>query len=403
MRSLLIATAMCVAALTFTGCSLTVGSPCHSLCQPNCPTSCCGTSDCEDSNCGSESECPDQGCQDSGCDGCSTCGPKRNLRNWKLQPECSGVDFGEGAPCGMETMTARRPARGLLARIGAGGSRSACGCEAGDCSCESAPMVAAPVEVAPSMTDCGCDSGSCDSGCGEARSGLGLFGRSAGCGDDCDGSACGGACGGTRARTGLFSRGTACATNCDGNACGGACGAPQTRAGLFSRGQGCGSDCDGSACGGACGGTAGQAGLFGRGGMGAQGPMGGRMAGHHGQMRGAMYGGAAPAANGCGRFGCGRSGKLCLTCKARHGLGLGHHGTCGNGTCGRCKLCKNGMPYAGQVPHTVPTQGMTGQAPQYMYPYYTTRGPRDFLQDACAPGPILPYAPKKSCLPSIGF
>ena len=36
------------------------------------------------------------------------------------------------------------------------------------------------------------------------------------------------------------------------------------------------------------------------------------------------------------------------------------------------------------------------------YPYYTVRGPRDFLQDGCGPNPILPYRKPHICLPSIG-
>jgi hypothetical protein len=40
--------------------------------------------------------------------------------------------------------------------------------------------------------------------------------------------------------------------------------------------------------------------------------------------------------------------------------------------------------------------------PAVTYPYYTTRGPRDFLQDACGPNPILPYRKPKICLPRIG-
>jgi hypothetical protein len=37
-------------------------------------------------------------------------------------------------------------------------------------------------------------------------------------------------------------------------------------------------------------------------------------------------------------------------------------------------------PYAGQLPHTFET-GPAPTAPTYAYPYYTTRGPRDFLMD----------------------
>jgi hypothetical protein len=132
--------------------------------------------------------------------------------------------------------------------------------------------------------------------------------------------------------------------------------------------------------------------------MRGNGMRGGRM------QAGGMQGGVAQGRGirGCGRFGCGRDGKTCLTCRAKHGLGLGNN--CGGRGCGNWSKCRDrGRPYAGEVPHMAQAPGMTGQAPQYVYPYYTTRGPRDFLQDACAPGPILPYNPKKTCLPSIGF
>ena len=39
---------------------------------------------------------------------------------------------------------------------------------------------------------------------------------------------------------------------------------------------------------------------------------------------------------------------------------------------------------------------------QTAYPYYTVRGPRDFLQDACGPPPLYPSNPRVICLPSIG-
>lgn len=66
------------------------------------------------------------------------------------------------------------------------------------------------------------------------------------------------------------------------------------------------------------------------------------------------------AAGGCGPEGCGPGG--CAQCAGgivRHALG---------------------QPYGRAVPHTTPTQGPgAGMAPTYAYPYYTTRGPRDFL------------------------
>jgi len=135
------------------------------------------------------------------------------------------------------------------------------------------------------------------------------------------------------------------------------------------------------------------------------------------------------AAPGCGRFGCGRSGKLCVTCGAKSRLGggriraiasrcraaggCGEAGGCGGvdgcrggqapamisggcqaaggcgapGGCGGIGGCRGGLmggnnrPYGGDIPHVAenPMMGPGGQVPQYVYPYYTTRGPRDFL------------------------
>ena len=45
------------------------------------------------------------------------------------------------------------------------------------------------------------------------------------------------------------------------------------------------------------------------------------------------------------------------------------------------RWCRFGNPYGGAIPHTAQQPGQSGIAPQYAYPYYTTRGPRDFLRD----------------------
>ncbi len=93
---------------------------------------------------------------------------------------------------------------------------------------------------------------------------------------------------------------------------------------------------------------------FGGAGMG-QGGMGygaGGM-GHGGMGHGGMGQG------GCGIPGCGLMGRLC--------------GRCGAG---------NQHPYGGVSPHTPPMAGpFGGMSPAYGYPYYTTRGPRDFFMD----------------------
>lgn len=132
---------------------------------------------------------------------------------------------------------------------------------------------------------------------------------------------------------------------------------------------------------------------------------------------------------GCGKFGCGGGGKLCLPCRMKGGNGIGAglsgaaasfgdavSGGCGAPGCGTgsggcgCGLGGAGLhgaglhgagsrlyggalhrgvshvlpgkhPYGGAVPHTAQGPGSAGTAPTYAYPYYTTRGPRDFLQD----------------------
>ncbi len=69
-----------------------------------------------------------------------------------------------------------------------------------------------------------------------------------------------------------------------------------------------------------------------------------------------------------------------------------------------------GNPY-GNTPHTPAVNPYAGPGAgqggggigAYSYPYYTTRGPRDFLQNGCGPVPIVGGTPRKTCLPSIGF
>ena len=113
-----------------------------------------------------------------------------------------------------------------------------------------------------------------------------------------------------------------------------------------------------------------------------------------GKLRGIGLGGGS-AGLGCGRFGCGRSGKLCMGCLAKSrfgglggGLGGGRlhggrlHGGGLHGAGGLGGAGGHTKPYGGEIPHTSAypgTGGGAGQAPQYVYPYYTTRGPRDFL------------------------
>jgi hypothetical protein len=72
---------------------------------------------------------------------------------------------------------------------------------------------------------------------------------------------------------------------------------------------------------------------------------------------------------------------LCLGCRLR--------GACGGGRGVASHIRGYGPrgahPYGGQVPHTdymgAGVQPQGGMTPTYAYPYYTLRGPRDFLQD----------------------
>jgi len=80
---------------------------------------------------------------------------------------------------------------------------------------------------------------------------------------------------------------------------------------------------------------------------------------------------------GCGHKGCGTRGQICSNCRLRSRFARGHFrgGPLGG---------HYAAPYAGAIPHSTapPTfnggPGLGG-VPQYVYPYYTTRGPRDFL------------------------
>jgi len=67
---------------------------------------------------------------------------------------------------------------------------------------------------------------------------------------------------------------------------------------------------------------------------------------------------------------------------ARHGQGHGAGGGYGGGGYG-------GVLPGGGVHYRPPTEPAGGPVPQYAYPYYTVRGPRDFLVDN--PPSIGPY------------
>lgn len=128
------------------------------------------------------------------------------------------------------------------------------------------------------------------------------------------------------------------------------------------------------------------------------------------------FGGGGCGAGGIGGGGCGLGGFGGGLGGgggfAGHGGGHGAGGGCGPEGCGlRDKfkgLFAGSHPYGNQPPHTANASvGQQapggGQAPAYAYPYYTTRGPRDFLLDGCGPPPIMGYSPRRPCVPSIGF
>ena len=194
-------------------------------------------------------------------------------------------------------------------------------------SCGSAPVVSmgGNASIAGISGDCGCGDSACggvvSSGapCDGGSSGrAGLFGKkNRGCGD----SACGGV--------------VSSEVPCDGGSTG--------RAGLFSK-KSCGcklggcklGDCKLCKLGGCKLGKCKLGGLF------------------------AKKGGEV-VEGGCGNPGCGVGGRPCGGCLSK--LAAAHQ-----------------HPYGGAIPHTAQGPGAgTGTAPQYAYPYYTTRGPRDFL------------------------
>ena len=75
----------------------------------------------------------------------------------------------------------------------------------------------------------------------------------------------------------------------------------------------------------------------------------------------------------------------CGRCKrGGHGNRRGDdgNGSCDDGSCGRCGLCARMRGRLGGHGAGAADMGPPGpMTPQYTYPYYTTRGPRDFLLD----------------------
>ncbi len=357
MRSLLIATAICAAVVSLTGCTFTVSGPCNSFthqarikacgCNGNVACNTCETAETTQEPAAEEDA--------AACDPCAQprkVGLLRNMFPCKTdaceetacEEEACEEEVCEDDSCGGKGIAIPRVGKNLMNKLGSMDlMKSKCGCETDACGCEETAEEAKP---APAIADCGCKSGACDTGCRGAR--VGILDRVTACKDN------------------------SCASDCEA-----------------AEGEGCDDGCSN--------------GLLGR--MNGISVPGSRLAGmmQGGIMQTAMNQQVpivdAAGADCCGRFVCGRDGKRCMTCRAKTGMGLGNgmgngsgignglgmrsHMGCGNGTCGQCSSClskfRNGRPYAGQMPHTAPVPGMTGMAPQYVYPYYTTRGPRDFL------------------------
>lgn len=273
-------------------------------------------------------------CADTGC-GCSAPAVQASAGCGCASAGDAGCGCGGNAASSDCGCSAPAPARAVVRRlgdnIGQGAlvsrvtsrlSAPAMGCNsceaaATDCGC-GAPAAA---------TDCGCDAPAADCGCDApaARVGGGLLSRigSRGCG-----------CGDSGA--------TDC--GCDETVVEADCGCDSTSeqavGGLLGKigANGCGcklGNCKLGSC------------LF-----------GGRAKAAAG---GAVIGNGLQGFRGCGAPGCGAGGRPCGGCLAKL-RGAGQH------------------PYGGAIPHTAQGPGNgTGAAPSYAYPYYTTRGPRDFL------------------------
>ncbi len=270
--------------------------------------------------------------------------------------------------------------------------------------------------------------GGCNSGCGQCCETGCNTGCDSGCGcessSDCGGN-CGNNCGCNNYKRGLFPGPLASRMMLKKN-CGGRCDEPCNGMGelaLFSRGSVRGrmssmrgqlsgmrvsSDCCDS-CGSTDGCDCSSGGLSGGGIIGG----GLRGGGLMNRSRGGLLARTEPrwnnACGDCGQNDCqgGCGGRLrgqmqnrvlggLLTGKGEvYGMG-GRRCGAGCRRCGGRGLCRIGgrfgnpgaeHPYGGQIPHTDGFAGPHGPvSPTYAYPYYTTRGPRDFFH--CHPSTI---------------
>ena len=125
----------------------------------------------------------------------------------------------------------------------------------------------------------------------------------------------------------------------------------------------------------------------------------GGYAGYAGAGYGHLHGASLHGCPHCARGGYGHG----------HGHGYGHGYGYGHGHGYGHHPCECHPRYHGfhrslyNVPMMTPPAYQAGPPTAAVtYPYYTVRGPRDFLQDGCGPNPILPYRRPTICLPSIG-
>lgn len=348
MRSLLLASAMCAMALTLTGCSFTVSGPCNSgRCNTFTKQSrlrACKTDDCCQT-CTTECE---SDCSTGCCDGACGLRMKRpGLMSRMGNQGCDGV-CGPTCPddCPRTSVLARRRAT----NCGCSSAQS-CGCTTGgDCGCETTSPVA--------TTDCGCDGGTDCGGARPRRTMGGLLG-SWKAKQQCNSCESGSDCGCETAAPAGAPVASTGDCGCEDGSCGSGCGNGTIGKGLFGLGLQ-----NRMAAHAANGGMLGHQGA-GNGIRGHHGA-GGGILGHHGSGGGIL----GHHGNGGGILG-------------HHGNGggiFGHHHGNGGGLLGHHHRGKHSRSTAGELPHTAqPPMVAPGPVPQYVYPYYTTRGPRDFL------------------------
>lgn len=212
-----------------------------------------------------------------------------------------------------------------IAAVGMSGCQTVCTtCDTG---CGTAVTEIAPGCGVDAPASCGCSDAvaATDSSCG-----CGSTGCDSGCGGQCDGS-CGVGGGG------LLGRLTARAA------------AGSVVTGEYVQG------CNDGSCGTCADGSCSTAGVAQAGGL-------------LGELFGRRAATAQYHAAGCGVNGCGVGGHMCGRCRSLAGMGMGGRAAANH-------------PYGGMSPHTPPMTGPYGpMSPHYGYPYYTTRGPRDFFE-----------------------